>query len=376
MGRKGIFILGGYGETGRRLARHFLERTEKPVLIGGRNGGKAKRLADQLNDQYKGKRVRNLEVEANDRRAVRLALKEADFFIQAGPALPVDTVRSLAEAVMDAGADWMDMQVDPKQAATLEELEQRIKAEGRCFATQGGFHPGLPAALIRWAAGRMDSIETAHVSGFVNPEQGLILTSGVDELIDLFRDYSAEIYSNGEWVRIGSSLKDMRRFEFGFGIGSQITSPITLDEMRSLPDLFPDLRHTGFYVGGFDTVTNMVTMPMLMMGLKILPWVKPQTWGRFLCWSHRTFNSPPYGTCIHMDANGIKSGERVNIVLDIYHEEEYELTAVPIVSAVQQIMDGTARRPGLWRMGVLVDPERLLSDIREMGMHIEEKIGQ
>ena len=77
-----------------------------------------------------------------------------------------------------------------------------------------------------------------------------------------------------------------------------------------------------------------------------------------------------------MDANGIKSGERVNIVLNIYHEEEYELTAVPIVSAVQQIMDGTARRPGLWRMGVLADPERLLSDIREMGMHIEEKIGQ
>ena len=370
---KTIFILGGYGQTGRRLARHFLERQSPRVVIAGRNENSAKQLADQLNSQHQGERAKAVTIDARDSDSLRHALEDVDFFIQAGPALPVETVRALAKSVMDAGADWIDIQVDPGQALALKDFAEQMKAEDRCFATQGGFHPGLPAALIRWAGSRLDTIESARVGGFINPEEGLIMTSGVDELIDLFRDYSAQIYKDGRWVKTGMSMKDMRNFEFGFGIGSQKTSPMTLDEMSTLPDMFPTLQDAGFYIGGFDFVTNMIVIPLLIAGLKVLPWVKPVTWGKLIVWSHGKFNRPPYGTCLHLETEGIKDGDPLFISLDIFHEDEYELTAVPVVSAVEQILEGSIRKPGLHYMAALVDPDRMLSDMKEMGIRIDQK---
>lgn len=74
-----------------------------------------------------------------------------------------------------------------------------------------------------------------------------------------------------------------------------------------------------------------------------------------------------------METEGIKDGNPLSISMDIFHEDEYELTAVPVVSAVEQILEGSVRRPGLHYMAALADPDRLLSDMKEMGIRIDRK---
>jgi hypothetical protein len=148
---------------------------------------------------------------------------------------------------------------------------------------------------------------------------------------------------------------------------------MTLDEMTLLPEQFPSLRQTGFFVGGYDWASNTIAIPLIMAGLKLFPGVKPLTWGKLLCWSHRTFNRPPYGTCLVLVAEGLKDGERVSYTLSLLKDDEYELTAIPMVATIEQMFDGTAHKPGLHRMALLCEPERLIQDMKSMGVKFEEK---
>lgn len=50
----------------------------------------------------------------------------------------------------------------------------------------------------------------------------------------------------------------------------------------------------------------------------------------------------------------------------------YRQTAKALERHRLQWMDGTARRPGLWLMGHLVDPQRLFADMQRMGVEVRE----
>jgi len=45
-------------------------------------------------------------------------------------------------------------------------------------------------------------------------------------------------------------------------------------------------------------------------------------------------------------------------------------TAIPGVACLLQYLDGSLARPGLWMMGRLADPGRLMKDMRRMGIQI------
>lgn len=49
-----ILILGGYGQTGRPLARHLLRQSPVELVIAGRSLEKADAFAAQLNAEFPG----------------------------------------------------------------------------------------------------------------------------------------------------------------------------------------------------------------------------------------------------------------------------------------------------------------------------------
>ncbi len=79
-----------------------------------------------------------------------------------------------------------------------------------------------------------------------------------------------------------------------------------------------------------------------------------------------------------VEAHGFIDGTPAVVRANVAHPEAYQLTAIPVVAAVMQVLDGTARRPGLWMMGHLVDPLRLMKDMADMGARCtgSERIGK
>ena len=357
-----ILILGGAGLTGRSIARHLLEQSEAGVTIAGRGLPKACALADDLNQSHPGQRAAALYADAADMDSLRAAFGGHDLVLVAAPTTAY--VEKVVQAALETGVDYLDVQLSARKYSLLQSQAGEIERHGRCFITEAGFHPGLPSALVRYAAAKLDSIESAITAGYLNMGKDLPYTEAVDELVESFKDYQWQVYKNGRWAKPG--FFELRKIDFGSDIGWKRCYPMFFEELRPLPEILPSLKETGFYMSESHWMTDWVIMPLTWIWLKLRPnALRPI--GKFLWWGMGTFHKPPYRVELQVQAAGLKGGQPARVIASVAHPDGYELTAIPVVAALLQYLDGSARKPGVWMMGHLVDPTRLMRDMEAMG---------
>ena len=357
-----ILLLGGYGLTGRLLARHILAQTKVSLIIAGRNLDKAKAFADELGDP----RATPACVDASDHVSFRSALDGVNLCLVAAPTTRFTD--QVARACLDAGADYLDIQFGASKLAFLRVLEPEIIKAGRCFITEAGYHPGLPSALVRYAATFFDTMESAPVAGYLNVGK-IPYTESVDELVEAFKDYDARIYRDRVWTKRGSY--EMRKFDFGPIIGTKVCYSMFFEELRTLPEMFPSLKETGFYIASTNLLVDTILTPFVMLGLKLFPKRGSRPLGKLIWWSMTALTKPPFQVVLTIQAKGLRNGALRQVRVRIGHPDGYEITAIPVVALLQQYLDGSARKPGLWMMGHLAEPVRLMKDMRTLGVTIE-----
>jgi saccharopine dehydrogenase-like NADP-dependent oxidoreductase len=357
-----ILILGGYGATGKLLARHLLQQTNANIILAGRNLEKAQALADELSDS----RVTCTRVDASDEASLAASLRGVDLCLVAAPT--TQFTGQVARACLAAGTDYLDVQFAASKLKTLSALEPEIQKSGRCFVTEAGYHPGLPSALVRYAATFYDVIESAVVAGYLNVG-GLPYTEAVDELVEAFKDYDARIYKNGAWTKRGGY--ETRKFNFGAGIGQKYCFSMFFEEMHALPKMYPSLKETGFYLASMNYVADTLLTPIIMLGLKLFPKRGVRPLGKLLWWEMTKLTKPPYLVHLSVEAKGTRNGSPRTVRARIEHVDGYELTAIPVVAFIRQYLDGSARKSGLWMMGHLAEPVRLMKDMETMGARVE-----
>jgi hypothetical protein len=75
---------------------------------------------------------------------------------------------------------------------------------------------------------------------------------------------------------------------------------------------------------------------------------------------------------LKVEARGEKDGHSHPVEVTLFHPDGYWFTAIPTVACLLQVLDGSVRKPGLWFQANLVDPTRLMKDMRRMGIEIQE----
>jgi len=369
---KKILVLGGYGSTGRPLCNYLLQETDVDVVVAGRNVAKGETLAAELNSRFGGGRVTAVSVDAASRTSMEAAFAGIDVVVVASST--VQYTEMVARACLATGVDYFDVNFSANKTAVLRQLSPEIEASGLCFVTDGGFHPGVPAVLVRYAAPRFDQLEQANVASVIKIDwlHYDITVDTAEEMAGEFMDMDSSYYRNGSWHKaMVAGMGGMLTLDFGEPFGKQYAVPMGLDEMRDLPELIPSLQDTGFFVGGFNWFTDWFIMPIVGVGVKIsAKWKRPL--GRLLLWSLHKFSQPPYGTVLRMEARGTKHGQPYPLDLQMIHEDGYVFTAIPAVACLLQLLDGSIRQPGLHWQGLLVEPERFLADMARMGIDIEE----
>jgi hypothetical protein len=283
-------------------------------------------------------------------------------------------VATVAEAALEAGLDYLDPQFSRAKVAALQSMAARIEAAGRCFVTDGGFHPGLPAALVRLAASRFERLRSANVGSVIQIDWKTldVAPATIDELVAEFRDYQSLHFKGGRWRPMGwvESFRPIW-MTFGHGFGRRYTMPMFLEELRPLPDLIPGLEETGFFVGGFNWFVDWVLMPVGMALMAFSPQAGGRAFGRMLLWGLRTFSAPPHGTLLMLEAHGVAAGTEEAMRVTVFHPDGYLLTAAPMAACLLQMLDGSARRPGLHLQALAVEPQRMLDDLRRMGIQVD-----
>ncbi len=373
MGTPTIGILGGYGNTGRHLARLLMQYTSAHLVIAGRRILRAREVARELNKQAGAERVCAGYADASDPDSLVRTFEGAQLLIAASSTGRL--AEPTASAALQIGCDWLDMQYYTPKLGVLNRLRDRIEQEGRCFITDAGLHPGLPALLVRYAVTQFDVLEVANVYAVINPAGGFPRTPSLYEFTRELMRFRCSAYRDREWRQCsGFGAGDMRQTDFGFGFGARLCAPMMLEEMRALPEMFPSLHETGFYIAGFNWFVDWVAMPMLWVFGRVAPSLTVKPLANLLCWGTRLWSNPPYGAVVKLEACGWKGDGRYRLSLQMYQADATLFTALAVLVGVQQYLRGSARKPGLWFAGHLFDPFEALSDLREQGVKIQQEM--
>jgi saccharopine dehydrogenase (NAD+, L-lysine-forming) len=359
-----LLILGGTGFTGRLVARHLLEQSNVEITIAGRDLEKAKRLVADLGANHAGQ-ISAVKADAADAASLRAAFAGQDMVVVTSPTTA--HVANVTRAALDAGADYLDVQLGAKKFAHLKSLSGEIEKAGRCFITEAGFHPGLPSALVRFAAAHLDTMESAITAGYLGIGTEIPYSEAVDELVEVFKNYQAQTFKSGAWSKPGKW--EMRKIDFGGDLGVRQCYSMFFEELRDLPTVYPSLREVGFYISESHWVTDLIVAPVVIVMLKVVP-SATHTIGKFLWWGMMKFRKPPFRTELIVQASGTHAGQPTAFEAAVSHRDAYELTAIPVAAALLQYLDGSARRPGLHMMGHFAESQRLMLDMKRMGVKL------
>ncbi len=371
MKNRKLLILGGYGNTGRPLGRLLLGETAVDLVLAGRNLAKAEATAADLNAQFGGQRVTGIFVDAAEPSSLRQAFAGVDMVVVASST--VEYAGNVATAALEAQIDYLDVQYSTEKLVVLQAMSDEIEEAGCCFITDGGFHPGLPAALIRSVAPRFDRLESANVGSVIKIDWAALdlAPSTMEEFVGEFLDFQMLLFDDGRWQKVGVwAMMKPNYMEFGPKFGRQYCIPMFLEEMRAIPELYPEIKETGFFVGGFNWFVDWLLTPLIMVALKLWPERARRPMGRLMYWGLKSFSRPPYGTLLKLEARGVKDGRDKAVDLIISHEDGYMFTAIPAAACLLQYLDGSIRKPGLWLQANAVEPARLMADMERMGVEI------
>ncbi len=186
---KTILILGGYGNTGTSLARLLLQESDARIVIAGRNLEKAELLARELNSVFPAHRANASQVDASDPDGLRQSFLGIDIVVVASSTTRY--TRQVATAALETRVDYLDVQYSPSKIALLKTMADSIEQAGCCFITDGGFHPGLPGLMVRYAALFFDQLESARVGSVIKEDWKNLLVeeSTINELVELINDF-------------------------------------------------------------------------------------------------------------------------------------------------------------------------------------------
>ena len=361
MSNKTILVLGGYGSTGKVFCQYLLKETSANVVIGGRKIEKAEELANKLKREFPQDRISTQYVDASDAESLRKAFVNIDFVLVASTT--AKWAKQIAELALEANIDYLDVYFQQDVYPILETLKQQITDAGRCFITQSGFHPGMPAAYVREGAQYFDKYEKAIVAFAMNVR--VEKSESVYELLEAFLDYKPEIYQNGEW-KIGT-FNDTIMIDYGNQFGVKASMSLDLIELRPLPKMY-GLQEAGVYTTGFNWFVDYIFFPLFMMSQA----VKKKSLWRFFAWLFvfgiNNFSSNKEGVVMLLQAEGEKDGKRRKVKIISEHDNAYDFTVIPVVACLKQLFTGSLNKPGLWMMGHLVDTSKLFTDMEKMGV--------
>ena len=142
-------------------------------------------------------------------------------------------------------------------------------------------------------------------------------------------------------------------------------------------EIFPlqkelDINNMGVYIAGFNYFVDNVVFPFSVIMNSIKKGAGKKLSAKLMHWGVKRFFKGSPGVEFKLLANGTKNGQKVNYSLTAYSHDPYDFSSYAIIACLNQYLDHTIHRPGLYLMGHVVDERRVIEDLKNMGVQIRE----
>ncbi len=364
---KKLLIIGGYGNVGKLLATRLLEHLpEFQITLAGRNMDRAKATAEALESQFSGSKVGYTVLDAADKSTLIAPFREVDMVIAASSSMKY--VRNVVEAAIETNTHYFDTQLSARdKIGILRSHSDEIEEKGLIFITDGGYHPGIPGAMIKWAKERLGTLSKANIYAALKMDWSLYqyTTSTNHEMLEELKSFEGAYYQDSQWKKVQWS--NIPKWDFGDPYHELSCPPMMMEEIRCVPDHIQEIEETGFYISGFNPLMDNLVLPILMLGVNVLPPSMYGPLGRLFEWGLKR-SKPPYGVMLVADCEGPGGTFRMKV----HHEDGYEITVIPLVACLKQYLSGDIK-PGLQLQAWAVEPKQFFDDLQKLGIGVSSE---
>lgn len=229
-----IIVLGGAGKMGSVAVQDLaLNRRVSEVVIADVNMAAAQEVATYLNSPKIGLQSVNL----NDHAALVNLLRDADACVNA---TVYYTNLKVMHACLDARTHYTDLGGLFHTTRKQLELHDRFAEAGISAVLGMGSAPGIPNIQSRYAADRLDTIESIHIfDGILPPASGDVkFTYAVPTIIDEMT-LTPIVYRNGQFVEC-APISEFEDYWFTPPLGLLAMHLSLHSEVATLPLTFAD----------------------------------------------------------------------------------------------------------------------------------------
>lgn len=220
-------LLIGCGAIGSVIARQLAASDDvSRLLLADIDGSLAKRVASSTGSP----KARAMALDAGDPEALRGAMRDIGLVVNA--TLPAFNER-IMDAALAAEANYLDLAL---AETDVFDRDGEWKARGLTALVGMGEDPGLSNVFVRYAADRMDRVESIRVRDgetASNPEYPFIALFSPETLVEETLE-PARVYRDGGWHEI-PPLSDFESFPFPEPVGTLQVCAVSHEEVDTLP---------------------------------------------------------------------------------------------------------------------------------------------
>ncbi len=356
-----VLVVGGYGAVGSELCRILSRDGDLDLVVAGRDGEQASRLATALG-------ARSRVVDVTDPATRAAGLEDIDIVVNCF----VDVVEpslDLPEAAIARGIYYLDPAAVPVEyIERLLALGERAHAGGATLVTALGVNPGIPGLLAIHAGKSLDTVDSVDVYFTMGSKLG-----GLSPLslrgVGLMVQTKPLQWRDGDWRQ--PSLSGRKRFvgapfERQVYFGPAMITPDLLDVPRIIRS-----RDFAFFSGMEQALQGIV----FLLGIKLGATDTQRRAERFL----RVLRWLGKGDDVTNDIGlevvvaGEKDGRGQRQAVSMHCSEEYA-TALALAILCRQIARGQVTAKGAFVPRQVVAIGDFVDQLRDADVHLAEKV--
>jgi saccharopine dehydrogenase-like NADP-dependent oxidoreductase len=377
-----IVVLGGAGLMGRIAVRDLVANPEvERVIIADRDVELGRRVAGVLDST----KLSVEHADAEDHESLVAVLRGADSLLNATVYyfnLPV------MQACLAAGVHYVDLGGLFHTTRKQLELHEQFRQAGISAVLGMGSAPGVPNVQARYAAERLDTIETIHIYDGIKPPPGDDVFFGyaiptiVDELT-----MPPMVYRNGEFVAC-QPLSEPEEYWFQPPVGLLKTHLSLHSEVATLPltfaakgvqECFFKINYWGLSEGSLRKIKLFADLgftgsePVEVNGVAVKPrdlFVKlmsPYT-PPLEAFMAEPADPTHWKKEIVTEVTGTQAGERVTYRLGTLAAVGSRPTGVAPAIIAHWLAAGRIAQPGVFPSEAVVEPEPFFEELARRGI--------